>query len=119
MFLHILKIFSIAFLFAYFVQGFGFLIINYDIRDKKIRILLFGFIPVFKIAIDDNLEINEINLIQRLKPELNRSNLCNKLFGRTLQLKRKTGLLRNILITPRDVPSFMRAYNYALKGIES
>ncbi len=109
----ILYVFALTFLFACAFQIIGRLLINYDVKDGRIRLLLFSYIPVFIVPIDQDLEAEELPLAKTIKPKLSRINFTNRFVGRVVEVRRQRGFIRCFTLTPDDPVSFLRQIRHA------
>jgi hypothetical protein len=76
--------------------------IRYVIDDRHLRVLLFG-IMARRIALSD------IEKVDTCAPFWN-EHWCNTLWpvGRVVRIRRKSGIFRNFIITPKDRDTFIR-----------
>ena len=84
----------------------------YRTTDKRLEVVLLGIIPLVRVPFEDIEEIRKGSPRDFLHAkEFNYSpvNLRSRLFGQTVIVRRKKGILRAILITPRDVDGFVAA----------
>lgn len=107
------KIFAMTFFCACAFQVIGRFLFNYDVKDGKIRVLLFCVLPVYLIKIDETLEAEELPLIRTIKPKFSRVNLNNRFVGRVVEIRKNRGLVRCLSLTPDDPVSFLRQVRYA------
>lgn len=108
-----LYVFALTFLFACAFQLIGRFLINYDVKEGRIRLLLFSFVPVFIVPIDQDLEAEELPLAKTIKPKFSRVNLTNRFVGRVVEVRRKKGWIRSFTLTPDDPVSFLRQVRHA------
>ena len=94
-------------------QAIGKFFYNYELRDGAIEIVILGGVPIKSIPLSEIDEMTEVSLKDTLTPDFKTLRLGNRLMGRILKIKRKSGLFRYILITPDEPDKFLHAWRSA------
>lgn len=89
-------------------QLFGRYLYNYRLTDDSIQLVVAGVVPVMTIRYAEIARIREASFGQALKSGLFTLRLGNRIIGGIVLIQRKKGLIRSILLTPDDVPTFLR-----------
>jgi hypothetical protein len=84
---------------------FGRRVYGYRLGSASIEILLFNTIPVWRIPYSEVAGVEELSLKQTLKPSLRVLRLGNRV-GRVVSVQRRSGVVREILLTPNNPSVF-------------
>jgi len=90
---------ALAQLFLRYVYG-------YDIRDGRVRFLLFRSVPLFGIPISEIWEVRECSGRDLWKPGF-ALRFGNRLWGNCVMIQKKSGLFRSVIITPDNAQEFI------------
>jgi hypothetical protein len=104
-------------------QLFGRYVYNYRLTDTSIQVVVARVVPVMRIRYADIVEINELTwkqvltfpLVQLLKFRFALS-FGNRIFGRAVHIQKRNGLIRSFVLSPDDVPAFLRQTRAHLGG---
>ena len=88
-------------------QFTGRYLYNYRITDRGIEVVLIGKFPVMRVGFDN---IAEIRVGPATKEMLPFKGIAfgNRVWGRTVLVRQKTGLVRRLFITPDNPEQFVR-----------
>jgi len=78
---------------------------RYTFDGSCIKFILFGSFRAWEVRVGDIEDIQEISVVSLfITPSLH---LMNKPFGKYVLVRKKNGIIRNIVITPDDVSAFI------------
>lgn len=80
-------------------------IYEYRLTDDSIEIILFNFLPIYKIPYSKITTIKECSLLESIFS----FSLGNRIFGKLVLVEKNTGILRRIIFTPSNSVEFVNA----------
>ncbi len=103
----------ILFLLAVVVTGSAFQLFarylyNYKLTDDSIQLIALGAVPVMRIRFADISDVREVSFGQTLKSGPFTLRLGNRIIGGFVLVRKRKGLIRSVVLTPDDVPDFLR-----------
>jgi hypothetical protein len=89
-------------------QVLGRLAYGYKLRANRIDFVLFGVIRFYSIPLSAISHARILTWDEAWSPDFTTLRFGNRLFGTFLELRKKSGVFRRILITPDDPEAFLR-----------
>jgi len=100
-----------------FFQWFFRFFLQYKVEQKRIVIYLFEIIPVFFISFNNIKSIRKVSSLEAMVvPFVSRLSVRNNIWGETVIIERKDGMIINEwAITPDNPDEFIRVIQLMLK----
>jgi len=81
---------------------------NYRIANESIQIVIFKVIPVRRLLFNNISEIRKISRKEISWNPFESEKWGNRLFGDIVLVRKKSGLIKSLLITPDDADAFIK-----------
>lgn len=91
-----------------FQQKLGKYVIVYELSGERFNIRLLNLLPLFSVRYKDISEVRAISLKETFGLGFFALRMGNRMFGKIVLIRKPKGLIREILISPKDHEAFIR-----------
>jgi len=88
---------------------------DYHLGARAIEVRFLGVFKMYEIEYADIEEVRLVPAREALRPKITTLGMGNRI-GRIVEIKKRTGVVRSILVTPKDPESFVRLVSGMIPG---